>query len=124
MCKTGPYIQYACVRISSLLEKAVSVGIKPGPITTLDKEARSIILTLDQFKNIIEKSISARKPHYLANHLFELTNSYYSFYVNKRVLVDDISKDTKVSRISIALLVRTQLALGLQLLGIEVPAKM
>ena len=78
---------------------------------------------VDRFHLTIERSIALRKPHILAEHLYGLASAYNQFYHGSRILVED-DKARAASWLMLSKVVLTQLALGLSLLGIEIPEEM
>ena len=71
--RTGPYLQYAGVRIKSLLSRAGNAGLKFAPVQIGEPVERQLALTLDRFHLAVEKSAELRKPHILAEHLFNIS---------------------------------------------------
>src|SRR4030095_12677775 len=51
--KTGPYLQYAAVRIKSILRKAESIGEKPGKILPPEAGERDLLLALGALPDAI-----------------------------------------------------------------------
>ena len=121
---TGPYLQYTCVRIMSLLRRGTDSGILPSDIEKIDDGASQVIILLDNFKHIIKRTVEKKKPHILANHLLDIANAYNAFYSKNRVFGTDIRKADSSARLGIALAAKKQIELGLNLLGINVPERM
>jgi len=119
---TGPYIQYACARIASLLEKSGETGFSSEIIISTPQE-RQLVLTLLQYGDVVQSVAQNLEPHLLCTWLHELTGAFSSFYQACPVLkVDDVA--IKNSRLRISELTRRVIVDGLDLLGIEVPKKM
>lgn len=119
--KTGPYLLYSTVRMSSLLNKATNINSnKYNKIST--KEERDIILNLLNLSNVIEKSYKSRTLNEICEYLYRLTNSYNSFYSNHEVLTekDDLTKE---SYIALTKLVYDTNRYLLNILAIDVPEK-
>ena len=119
---TAPYLQNAYVRIRSIFRKA-------GEITaSLDKfflnEPADITLAkrLCQFAEIVPQVLNDFRPNILANYLFELANSFHTFYEACPVLKSD--EPVRSSRLAVCDLTGRVLQRGLDLLGIKVPEKM
>jgi arginyl-tRNA synthetase len=121
--RTGPYLQYAGVRIKSLLAKAAEAGLRPGPIRIEQPVERQLALLLDRFHLTVERSAELRKPHVLAEHLYALAGLYSQFYHGSRILAED-DRARAESWLGLSKLVLLQIELGLSLLGIDVPARM
>jgi len=134
---TAPYLQNAYVRIRSIFrnagEAAVATplwGVEGGtghrPVATLLvlKEPAEINLAkrLCQFAEIVPQVLNDFRPNILANYLFELANSFHTFYEACPVLKSD--EPTRSSRLSLCDLTGRVLQRGLDLLGIKVPERM
>lgn len=121
--RTGPYLQYAGVRIKSLLLKAEQAGVAFAPVRIEKPIERQIALTLDRFHLVVERSAELRKPHILAEHMFALAGLYNQFYHDSRILNEEDSTRAG-SWLSLSKAVLAQLELGLSLLGIDIPERM
>jgi len=119
---TGPYIQYACARIASLLEKSGEGEFTSDLIIETPQE-RQLVLQLLQYGDVVRVVAQHLEPHRLCTWLFELTDAFSSFYQSCPVLK---VKDNAIrgSRLRLADLTRRVIVDGLDLLGIEVPEKM
>ena len=123
---TAPYLQNAYVRIRSIFRKA---GESPtGGWPKIEKfvlhDAAEINLAkkLCQFAEIVPQVLNDFRPNILANYLFELANSFHTFYEACPVLKSD--EPTRSSRLALCDLTGRVLQRGLDLLGIKVPEKM
>ncbi len=121
--RTGPYLQYAGVRIKSLLFKAEKAGVAFAPVHIEKAIERQIALTLDRFHLVVERAAELRKPHILAEHMFALAGLYSQFYHDSRILNEEDSTRAG-SWLSLSKAVLAQLELGLSLLGIDIPERM
>jgi arginyl-tRNA synthetase len=121
--KTGPYLLYACVRIKSILRKAAEQGVKAGPIAIAAPTERALTLALDAFESALAASYDRRAPHFLAEHVYALSQRFSAFYDQCPILPD---KDEAVrgSRLALAQATLKQLEIGLDLLGIAAPERM
>ncbi len=119
--KTGPYLLYSTVRMSSLLKKAQNISTnKYNKIST--KEERDIILNLLNLSNVLEKSYKSRTLNEICEYLYKLTNSYNAFYSNHEVLTEK-EESIKESYIALTKLVHDTNRYLLNILAIEVPEK-
>ena len=121
---TGPYIQYTCVRVRSLMARAAAVGKTPGAISELGGAGRDLALCLDELPTQVERAIKARKPNLIANHAFKLANRTNSFYQANRIIDDSVSGERAASHLGLLDAATRQLALCLDLLGIAIPDEM
>ncbi len=119
---TGPYIQYACARITSLVEKSGETTFSSDIIINTPQE-RQLVLALLQYGNVVHSVAQNLEPHLLCLWLHELTGAFSSFYQACPVLkVED--ETIRGSRLRLSELTRRVIVNGLDLLGIEVPKKM
>jgi len=120
--RTGPYLQYTAVRIRSLQAKAAEAGLWRTDISVGSTSERTIAILLDRFSLALRKSCDQKKPHILAEHLYDLASSFNQFYGETKILTSP--PDRAGSWLSLSDLVLAQLLLGLNLLGIQVPERM
>ena len=121
--KTGPYLQYAAVRIRSLLRKAADSGFEPGPIIPADAADRDLMLLLGRLPDAIEQAVAKRAPNELGDFAFQLGQEFSRFYASCHILTDD-DATRRSSRLSLAKLAHDQIVLLLDVLGIAVPERM
>jgi arginyl-tRNA synthetase len=134
---TAPYLQNAYVRIRSIFRKAGEspVATSLGGVreeTGRRPVATSLILTnpaeinlakrLCQFAEVVPQVLNDFRPNILANYLFEVANSFHTFYEACPVLKSE--QPARSSRLALCDLTGRVLHRGLDLLGIKVPEKM
>jgi arginyl-tRNA synthetase len=132
---TAPYLQNAYVRIRSIFRKAVAtplwgVEAQKGhrPVAKIDKfvladrSEINLAKRLCQFAEIVPQVLNDFRPNILANYLFELANSFHTFYEACPVLKSE--EPVRSSRLALCDLSGRLLQRGLDLLGIKVPGKM
>ena len=119
---TAPYLQYAHARIRSILRRAGQAETSQGSAPTLVPEERQLILHLLQFDAAIHDTLEKYSPHRLATYLFELAQSFTSFYEACPVLKAE--PQTRAFRILLCEQTARVLSSGLELLGIEAPERM
>jgi arginyl-tRNA synthetase len=122
--KTGPYLQYAAVRIKSILRKASAQGLGPGPIgaPTLDVE-RGLMLDLLHLPEVVGRSIELRSPNHLAEYAHGLAGQFNRFYDQCHILSEP-NPDRQASWLGLASWTLAALERLLDLLGIETPKRM
>lgn len=118
---SGPYLQYACARINSLLDKAAGVGALPGALLLSDPVEKQLALTLMQFPATVLRAADSFKPSVLADYLYGLAQKYSSFYQRSPVLKSE--SEIRASRLRLCQLVAQVLRSGLNLLGIDTPKR-
>jgi len=139
---TAPYLQNAYVRIRSIFRKAGESPVAT-PLQRVKQQAKyeetghrpvatGLVLTnpaeivlakrLCQFAEIVPQVLNDFRPNILANYLFEVANSFHTFYEACPVLKSD--EPARSSRLALCDLTAQVLCRGLDLLGIKVPEKM
>jgi arginyl-tRNA synthetase len=127
---TGPYLQYAAARVRSIFRNAglapeVAADGEPGGrrILVQDKEERELALGLLEFGSVVEQVGDALEPHRLAGYLFDLAQTFSSFYEHHPVLKAE-TPELRESRLGLCALTLAVLVRGLDLLGVQSPEQM
>ncbi len=120
--KTGPYLLYQAVRIKSLMRNAEEQGAKPGPIAIEHAAERTLALELDAFDQALRLAYEKKAPHFMAEHAYALAQAYSGFWTHCPVLKSEGA--TRASRLALSAATLKQLALSLELLGIDAPERM
>jgi arginyl-tRNA synthetase len=133
--ETGPYIQYAVVRIRNIFRKG---GTSPeaelarfaelaelGSFLTGEEneDIWALWLRAGRFSLVLEQSISASEPAYLAKHAFQLAQEFANFYHNHHILTEE-DPARKTFLLATAAVTLRELVRSLALLGIESPEAM
>jgi len=119
---TGPFIQYAYVRIQSILKK-VNKGVNINLDYTLNEKEKEVIKTIHEYPSVIDNSYRELSPALLANYLYDLVKSYNSLYQNHHILNSE-SQDSTSIRLIISIKTSHVIESCCDLLGIELPNKM
>ena len=119
---TAPYLQNAYVRIRSIFRKAGESVPKIDKFTLGDPAEINLAKRLCQFAEVAPQVLNDFRPNILANYLFELANSFHTFYESCPVLKSE--EPARSSRLALCNLTGRVLERGLDLLGIQVPEKM
>ena len=139
---TAPYLQNAYVRIRSIFRKAGEPAVAtplwgveggaqlgetgPKPVATAlvlnDSAEINLAKRLCEFAEIVPQVLNGFRPNSLANYLFELANSFHTFYEACPVLKS--GEPARSSRLALCDLTARVLQRGLDLLGIKVPERM
>ncbi|MBQ8444654.1 MAG: arginine--tRNA ligase [Clostridia bacterium] len=119
--KTGPYLQYTVCRINSILNKLE--GEKEGEILLESDEEKNILKEIIKLNSAYEICYKEKSLNTLCANLYDLASAFSTFYNNHSVINE---KDAKIKSGYIALLklVRKAMLQALDVLAIEVPAKM
>jgi arginyl-tRNA synthetase len=122
---TGPFIQYTYARIRSLQRKAKNerpelLIMQPA---LPEQEEIGLLSMLDQYPELLLQAADQYNPALIANYVYELTKTYNSWYQSHSVLNNE---DESVSslRLHLSILIASQIAECMQLLGIESPERM
>lgn len=119
--KTGPYILYAVTRMNSLINKT---GDYDKKITSIDSETeRNIFLTLLEMPNSINKAYKMRSLNEICDYLYNLASQFNTLYGETHILNEE-NKAKRDSLITLIAIIKEALVLLLDVLAIEVPAKM
>jgi arginyl-tRNA synthetase len=118
--KTGPYLLYQAVRIQSLLSKA---EVDEAAVFDLRDEDMALALLLMEFPAQFELSLKNYIPHVLCEYAYRLAQEFSSFYANCHILSEEDAA-VRASRLRLSALTHQYLVTILDLLGIQVPARM
>jgi arginyl-tRNA synthetase len=121
--KTGPYLQYAAVRITSILRKAREEGFAPAPPAIRSDEERALALQLLAMPEALMSAEAKRAPHLLCDYVFSLAQNFSRFYTEHHIL-SETDAGLRGSRLGLCALTLTQIERVLDLLGIDVPERM
>ena len=119
---TGPFIQYAYVRIKSILKKVNKVSDINIEYNLNEKE-KEVIKIIHEFPTVIKSSYKELSPALIANYLYDLVKSFNSLYQNHHILNSE-SKDSTLVRLNISSKTADIIESCCDLLGIELPDKM
>lgn len=120
---TGPYLQYAHARIRSIFRRATDEGAARGPVSLEEPAERALARSLVAYPDAVASAVESYSPSKLCTYLFELAQTFTSFYESCPVLKAS-SPELRASRLGLCELTATTLASGLGLLGIEAPERM
>ncbi len=131
--ETGPYIQYAVVRIRGIRRKGMETGatkiaVQPekldaflnGPEGGGFWELLRLAGSLDY---AIEAAIGAQEPAFLAKYAFQLAQAFNNFY-HKHHILSEADEQKRAFLLALTEFAERQLIQALHLLGIEAPEKM
>lgn len=119
--ETGPYIQYACARIYSVLEKGCFSIEKSFVSSFSDEKAWPTIKLLDQFPNTLYKAYEESDPSQIAKFALLLARAFNKYYAHTKILFDD---EGMQQRMAFSYCVAVVLEECLALLGMKAPKNM
>lgn len=119
---TGPFIQYAHARISSLLRKG-------GDLTVIDSNVdlhaseKELIKHLVTYPQLIQEAGKNHSPALIANFTYELVKMYNSFYQSVSIFREEDAAKVNL-RLQLSKTVAGIIKSSMSLLGIDVPERM
>ncbi len=126
---TGPYLQYALVRVRSIFRKAEKeLGVDhsiflPGhaeerPLFVIEApDEKALALQLLRFPGALRSVAESIEPHRLCGYLYDLAGAFSGFFQNCPVLRAE-SESLRLSRLRLCHLTGRILEAGLETLGI------
>jgi arginyl-tRNA synthetase len=138
--ETGPYIQYAVVRIRNIFRKGSTtheaVLAEFAELAASDQGRLAQLLAGEENEDIwalwlragrrtlvLEQCIAASEPAYLAKHAFQLAQEFNNFYHRHHILTEE-DPARKTFLLATAAVALRELVASLALLGIESPEAM
>lgn len=125
---TAPYLQYAYTRIQSIFAKAnlttTTLSDSEFKVNIEHEAEKALCLHLLQCQNALEIVAKEATPHVLCTYLYELASLFMRFYEACPILKDEVTEQSKHTRLSLCALTANTLKLGLDLLGIQTMQKM
>ena len=121
--KTGPYLQYAAVRIQSILRKAEAEGFKTAAPVIRSPEERKLVLALLGLTDAMAGAEAKRAPNILCEYVFEVAQEFSRFYSEHHIL-SETDEGLRAARLGLSALTLRVLEKVLGLLGIDVPERM
>lgn len=122
---TGPYCQYAVIRLSSILRKAAAKGLMPredAPNAYIHASEKVLALSLAAYPSVVALAGRDQRPSVVAHWCVETAQHINAFY--RDVPVMDATPEEAASRLRLARAAKQVLSQGLALLGISVPEEM
>jgi arginyl-tRNA synthetase len=131
--ETGPYCQYAVVRIRGIRRKgaeatATSVAATPEIAAKMLASAEGtglweLVLGAGSLDYAVDAAIATQEPAFVAKYAFQLAQAFNLFY-HKHHILSEADEQKRTFLVCLTELVEAQLVRALGLLGIEAPEKM
>jgi arginyl-tRNA synthetase len=131
--ETGPYCQYAVVRIRGIRRKGTEAGATEGGVTHETVAGLfsgpegnglwELVVLAGSLDMAVEAAIKGQEPAFVAKFAFQLAQAFNLFYHHHHILSES-DEQKRAFLIRLTELVETQLVTALDLLGIEAPEKM
>jgi arginyl-tRNA synthetase len=122
---TGPYIQYSCARINSMMRKhgaEISSDLAADFPTNADAEW-ALLTKIASFPDIVSGALKQRTCAPIANYTLELARLFSSFYNDCPVLKAE-TPELVTARLQVCKATLQTLKNALGILGIEAPERM
>ena len=147
--ETGPYCQYAVVRIHGIRQKSAdrdpdyeseqpvkdAVGLLKLSLAEAQEGIRKILsdiscediwallLQAGSLDYAVDAAIGAQEPAFVSKYAFQLAQAFNNFY-HKHHILSEADEEKRAFLLGLTELVERQLVVALGLLGIEAPEKM
>jgi arginyl-tRNA synthetase len=132
--ETGPYCQYAVVRIRGIRRKGLEVAGRERVVVTPESAAKflagaegnglwELLLNVGALDAAIDAVIAAQEPAFLAKYAFQLAQEFNNFYHKHHILTEG-DAEKRAFLVGMTEVVERELVRALELLGIEAPEKM
>ena len=136
--ETGPYVQYAVVRATNIFRKGgmdpdtpageLAGGLSQDELGTWlnsdgGDEIWELWLTAAKTTYVVDQCIATAEPAHMAKHVFQLAQSFNTFYHRHPILAEPNASRQKFL-LATAAVVRRELIRALAVMGVEVPPVM
>ena len=133
--ETGPYLQYAVVRANnifhklreraSLSERDVVAALDRTPAAELEGDSQlwEVVFEAARLDDVVEQVVRSLEFSVLAKYAFGLAQMFNSFYHHSSILNEEDADRQRWRAAGVAYF-RAQLTRALDLMGIDVPARM
>lgn len=131
--ETGPYVQYAVVRVNNIFRKLAEAGEelpdpakeRPGMSAFLaaDHEVWDLVYQAARLPEVVRQIAHSLELGQLCKYAFALAQKFNLFY-NKHHILSEPDAQKKQCLLLVSDLVRKQLTQALYLIGCEIPPKM
>ena len=117
---SGPYVQYATLRLKSILAKA-EIEPKFDPHYDWQREHQLIFKVLC-FEDVLDNTLESLEPYKIALYVYELCRELNRYYETTRILDQD--SERQAARLWLMTVIYQHLGFALSILGIKIPARM
>ena len=138
--ETGPYAQYAVVRVNGIVRKGTErlgdadranlLKIGTGEIdaskffvSAANDDLWDLILLAGSLDARLDAAVGAQEPAFIAHYAFELAQAFNIFYHKHHILSEE-DPEKRAFLLRLSQLVKDQLVKALDLLGIQAPERM
>ncbi len=131
--ETGPYCQYAVVRIRGIRRKGTEAQTASVVVTKETAAALlagaegdglwELLLKVNALDYAVDAAIATQEPAFLAKYAFELAQAFNNFY-HKHHILSEVDAQKRAFLLALTERVEAQLVRALELMGIAAPEKM
>jgi arginyl-tRNA synthetase len=131
--ETGPYCQYAVVRIRGIRRKGVEAGATNIEVTNESASQLlagaegnglwELLVAAGSLDYAVDAAIGTQEPAFVAKYAFQLAQEFNNFY-HKHHILSEADEQKRAFLLRLTELVEAQMVRALGLLGIEAPEKM
>src|SRR5579872_2847372 len=124
------YVQYAHARLASVFREAEKTGlVLPDDTSSIDlnllsSEELELAKLVLNFPEVATAAAQALEPHRMPFYLLELAGEFHRYYNKPGNRIIGPERELSLSRLYLASLLKSGLALGLELLGVTAPERM
>lgn len=119
---SGPYVQYAAVRVNKILHDNPLVGATDADYDY--EPEKSVILKLLDYPSVVKLAADNLEPHRLATYTYELAKILNKYYETTPVATDGVPEPIKRARLEMLARVAYVFEQALGILGIQIPSRM
>ena len=125
--ETGPYVQYACARLSGILRKSgVDAEDTDAVLADVDFEmladAEDVLLAMYEFGPTVARAAEQSEPSLVTNLMILVAGEIHSYLHEHHVLRAE--PDLRRARLALVAAARVLLTTGLGLIGVAAPDEM
>lgn len=120
---SGPYIQYAAVRVNKIINDNQIVSTVDTSDYDYEPE-KSVITKLLEYPGAVRLAARDLEPHKIATYAYELAREMNRYYERTPVALEGVGEVERTARLQLLEKVSYVFTHALNLLGIEVPEKM
>lgn len=115
---TGPYLQYALVRIRSIFRNAPDFAPGSEPLGLDNPYELGLAIELLRMGDALDRVAENSTPHVLCDYLFGVASKFSLFYEKCPVLKEGVSSEDRVRRLRLCWVTARALEIGLGCLNI------
>ena len=120
---SGPYIQYAAVRVNKILSDNKKINHIDTSSYDYEPE-KAVLIKLLEYPDIIRLAARDLEPHKIAAYVYELAREMNRYYEQTPIATGNVDEIEKAARLELLGKVSQVFTHALDLLGIEIPEKM